>query len=191
MTSRPRRLARRTAALGAALATLAIPALAAAPVVLTAHVESMERGLICNPPAAGRRAAPDTVAGWVHVPDEPVRLIHHGSTAPAVLGMGFGVEFTLAGSDVTAMRYTVTHPAMAPDGRTEQAWDGFALAGEREAIFFQFDVEEELLPGRWAFTATANGEPAFSAAFDVVDPETVPHLTDLCRGAGLLSLARP
>ncbi len=191
MTSRPQRLARRTAALGAALATLALPALAVAPLVITPHVESLQRGLICNPPLAGRRAAPDTLAGWVHVPDEPVRLIHHGSTAPAVLGMGFGVEFSLAGSEVVAMRYTVTHPAMAPDGRTEQAWDGFALAGEREAIFFQFDVEEELLPGRWEFTAVVNGEPAFSAAFDVVAAETAPHLTSLCRGAGFLSLARP
>lgn len=191
MTSRLRRLAKRAAALAAVLCTLAPPALAEAPLVLSPAAERVERGLICNPPPAGRRAAPDTIAGWVHVPDEPVRLIHHGTTAPAQLGMGFGVEFTLAGDGALAVRYTVTHPPMAPDAMTEQAWDAFALAGQREAIFFQFDTEDELLPGRWTFTATVDGETAFSAGFDVVAPETVPHLTALCRGTGLLSLVRP
>ncbi|MGY6535205.1 MAG: DUF3859 domain-containing protein [Pararhodobacter sp.] len=166
----------------------ALPAAAEAPLQLSPDVQMLERGLICNPPSAGRRTAPDTVAGWIHVPDEPVRIIRQGSVAPALLGTGFGVEFTLTGEGVIDLRYSVSHPPMAPDGQTTQAWNGRAVAGMREAIFFQFDTEEELLPGRWVFTASTGEDEVFRAAFDVVDPATVPHLTGLCLGGGFLSL---
>lgn len=172
---------------GLCFLALALPVAAETPLSVSSRVVSLDRGLICNPPAAQRRAAPDTIAGWVHMPDEPVRIIRQGSTAPALLGMGFGVEFTLAGDEMIDLRYTVAHPPMAPTGQTEQAWNGQALGGVREAIFFQFDVDEELLPGRWTFSATANGEEIFRAGFDVVTPESAPHLTDLCRGGGFLS----
>ena len=200
MTSRRRQSAERPgsapkpalAGAGLALALLSpAPAAAEPPLRLSAHVAELSRGLICSPPESGRREAPDTIAGWIHVPDEPLRIIHPSTIAPAVLGMGFGVEFTIAGDAPLALRYTVTHPPMPPEGRTSQGWDGTAMPGMEDAIFFQFDTEEELQPGRWSFTASHAGEEIFHAAFDVTTPEAAPHLTGLCREGGLLSLARP
>lgn len=198
MTSRPPPSAERPgralkpALAGAGIALLtATAAVAEPPLRLSPQVADLARGLICSPPEAGRREAPDTIAGWIHIPDEPLRIIHPSSTAPAMLGMGFGVEFTLSGSEPLAIRYTVTHPPMPPEGRSSQGWDGIAMPGVEEAIFFQFDTEEELQPGRWSFTASHAGEEVFHAAFDIVTAEAAPHLTGLCREGGLLSLARP
>lgn len=198
MTSRqqpsaePAARALKAALAGAALAALAATTSAAGPPLrLSPDIAELARGLICSPPQTGRREAPDTIAGWIHIPDEPLRIIHPSTTAPAMLGIGFGVEFSITGDQPLALRYTVTHPPLPPEGRISQSWDGTALPGMRESIFFQFDIEDELQPGRWGFTASHAGEEVFHAAFDVTTPEAAPHLTRLCREGALLSLARP
>ena len=180
-----------TALAAAALALVAMPASADPPLRHSPQIAEMARGLICSPAETGRREAPDTMAGWIHVPDEPLRIIEKSTTAPAVLGMGFGVEFRLAGGEPLALRYSVTHPPIPPEGRSVQSWDGVAWPHRDEAVFFLFDIEEERQPGRWSFTATHGGTEIFHAEFDVVAPEAAPHLTGLCRDGGLLSLARP
>ncbi len=167
------------------------PASADPPLRVSPHITQLERGLICSPSSSGRRDAPDTMAGWIHVPDAPLRIIAPSTSAPAILGMGFGVEFTIAGNEPLALRYEVTHPPMPPEGRTRQAWDGVAWPDSEEAIFFLFDIEEELQPGRWSFTASHDGTEIFHAEFDVVAPEAAPHLTGLCRDGGLLSFVWP
>ena len=181
------------AALALALLALLAPAGASAdpPLRHSPQVTDLARGLICSPPETGRRDAPDTMAGWIHVPDEPLRIIEKSTTAPAVLGMGFGVEFRLTGDVPLLVRYSVTHPPMPPEGRTRQGWDGTVWPDRDEAVFFLFDIEEELQPGRWSFSASHDGTEIFHAAFDVVAPEEAQHLTGLCRDGGLLSFVRP
>jgi len=154
-------------------------------------VEDLTRGLICAPPEAGRREAPDTAAGWIHVPDAAIEIRIEGVVAPALLGTGFGVRYMLErGALPVPVRYTVTHPPMPPDGRTLQSWDSLVMPGVPEQVFFQFDIADELQPGSWSFTAHSGATELFHAAFDIVPPETVPHLTGVCRGGDLLALSR-
>lgn len=154
-------------------------------------VEALTRGLICAPPEAGRREAPDTAAGWIHVPDAPIDIRAEGTTVPARLGIGFGVRFVLAGDAPLLVRYEVSHPPLAPDGVTRQSWESPVMPGMPEQVFFQFDIPEELQPGSWSFTAFSGMTELFHAGFDVVPAATVPHLDGLCADGDLLAFSRP
>ncbi|PWE26579.1 DUF3859 domain-containing protein [Pararhodobacter marinus] len=151
------------------------------------RVSELELGLFCAPPEGGRRPAPDTMSGWVHVPDEPVEMVARGTVAPAVLGMGFGVRFRLADDAVAETRYTVTHPPMLPTGITEQHWSGSIAPGLTDTVFFQFDIPEELQTGDWTFSVEVDGEVLFTTMFTVVPPADLPGAAHLCAAPSLLS----
>jgi precorrin-3B synthase len=51
-------------------------------------VTEFRAGLFCAPEAGGRRAAPETMAGWIHIPDEPVTMRLEGHLARAVQDSG-------------------------------------------------------------------------------------------------------
>jgi len=160
------------------------------PLRLSDRITEFTRGLICAPPEGGRRDAPDTASGWIHVPDEPIHIRLEGTTAPALLGTGFGVRFAIAGDAPMAVRYEVHHPALPPTGTTRQSWDSMVFPGGVEQVFFQFDIAEELQPGPWSFTAISGEDELFHAGFDIVPAEAVPHLSGLCLGGDLLALSQ-
>ncbi len=181
-------------AAGPALAALvllaAVPARAEPVLQRSDLVETLAQGLFCATSETGRMEAPDTEFGWIHIPEEPIAMRQRGSVAPAVLGIGFGLEYTLTGDAPILIRHVVEHPPMPASGRTRQSWESWALGGVPEIIFFQFDLEEELLPGRWTFIALAGEAEVFRAGFDVVPPDAAPHLAGLCSGGDLLALSR-
>lgn len=156
---------------------------------VSARIVSLQAGIFCAPPEAGRRAAPETLSGWIHVPDEPVTLRAEGFQAPAVLGMGFGVRFTLAPGPDLPTRYTVRHPPIPPSGATAQSWNSVLQGDATDSAFFQFDIPEELQPGDWSFTIEAAGETLFTVAFTVVPPGTLPEIEALCPRGELLSVS--
>lgn len=185
MTFAPRRSAETALVLA-----LLLPVAAAAEPRLSGRIDALITGLFCAPDETGRREAPDTMSGWIHVPDEPVEMVAEGVVAPAVLGLGFGVRFRRAGTDLTDIRYEVSHPPMSASGITRQGWDSLSMGGEWDAIFFQFDEPDELVTGTWAFSAWVGGEELFHMPFTVVEPGQVPELADLCRGGAMLSVLR-
>lgn len=176
----------------AELALAALLALAAAPqavaeVVVGPGVAWLVQGLFCAPAETGRRAAPDTMSGWIHVPDAPVAMVAEGTVAPAALGMGFGVRFQLLGTGIAALRYEVRHPPMGAGGVTAQSWESVSTVGAEDAIFFQFDVPEELVTGPWEFRAYEGGRELFRAPFTVVEAGAAPDLLALCRPGAMMS----
>jgi len=168
-------------------AVWASAAIAEPPLRLSGRISEFTRGLICAPPDGGRRDAPDTTSGWIHVPDAPIHIRIEGTTAPALLGTGFGVRFTVVGDAPMAIRYDVHHPPMPPAGVARQSWESMVFPGEVEQVFFQFDIADELQPGPWSFTASSGGDELFHAGFDIVAAESVPHLSGLCMGGDLLA----
>jgi hypothetical protein len=184
MRSKPLPLVKRGFALALALA-LCGPA-SADPRVNAAPGVDIEVGLFCPPETAGQREAPGTVFGWVHIPAEPIEIRVPGElTVPAVLGLGFGVRFHVP--KPMALTYRITHPPMAPDGTTVQSWTGHVDPGTVEGVYFQFDIEAELLPGPWTITALAREEPIFRAEFTVLPPADAPEHAGLCAGGLLLT----
>lgn len=157
-------------------------------IVLSPLVTSLTAGLFCAPEDGDRRPAPDTMAGWIHVPDTPVEMVAEGQIAPALLGTGFGVRFTLAGTQAARMRYTVTHPPMPPSGMTAQSWETDVVAGFVDSAFFQFDYAHELQPGDWSFRASIGDQQIFDVGFTVRPAAQVPSLVGLCQGGAYLSL---
>lgn len=175
---------------GAVCAALAGPVGAQIVGDVSPRVASVQGGLFCAPAAAGRRPAPETMSGWIHVPDEPVVMFATGFQAPAVLGLGFGVRYQMAPGASASVRYTVTHPPIPPSGITTQHWNGTVSGDETDTAFFQFDIPEEMQTGDWSFTITADGETLFTAAFTVTRPEDLPALANQCRNGSLLSALR-
>jgi hypothetical protein len=157
-------------------------------VILSARIASLTAGLFCAPEDGDRRAAPDTMAGWIHVPDAPVAMVAEGQVAPALIGLGFGVRYTLRDGGDAFVRYTVTHPPMPPTGITTQSWESFVASGSIDTTFFQFDVEDELQPGDWGFAASIDGTEIFNVGFTVRPAAELPGLLGLCQGGALLSL---
>lgn len=191
MTSVRRRSAE-AAVWALALGAVTLPAGAArAELRIAGAVDWLVQGLFCAPPETGRRDAPDTLSGWVHVPDRPVEMVAEGVVAPAILGMGFGVRYQRASNTDAGIRYVVTHPAMGAAGTTQQSWNSLSMAGEVDAIFFQFDTAEELVTGAWAFQAFDGTKELFHVPFTVVPGESMPEATGLCRPGTLLSMAVP
>lgn len=99
------------------------------------------------------------------------------------------MEFALAGDGTHDLTYTIEHPPMAPTGQTRQVWSNVVTAGQRGAIFYQFDVPEELLPGTWTVTATEGERILFQVPFSVVDAATMPPVEDLCIPADLFAIS--
>lgn len=153
------------------------------------RVARVTTGLFCAPPEGTHRPAPGTLAGWIHVPDQPVQMIAEGRVVPAVIGVGFGLRYTLTDAADATVVYALSHPPMPPSGVTSQSWDGAVRAGSAGTIFFQFDTEAELQPGAWRFTARIGDEEILSADFTVVAPAQAPELAGLCRGGALLSFS--
>ena len=159
--------------------------------IVSPRIDDIAVGLFCAPQSSGRRPAPDTMAGWVHVPDQPVEMVAEGQFVPAILGVGFGVRFVLDGDETARIRFTVQHPPMPPDNITSQSWTSEFSPGSIETMFFQFDFENELQPGDWSFRATLDGEDLFDVGFTVQPPSALPGLVGICQGGSLLSFNPP
>ncbi|PVH29084.1 DUF3859 domain-containing protein [Pararhodobacter oceanensis] len=171
------------AGLGMGGAALADPAM-----ILSEQIGEMTAGLFCAPPEGDRRPAPDTISGWIHVPEAPIQMVAEGQRAPALLGMGFGVRFTVTAPEAERIDYVITHPPIPPSGVTSQSWSDAVTTGFSETMFFQFDYADELQLGDWTLNASLDGEPLFEVGFVVEPAQALPALVDLCRGGSLLSL---
>ena len=75
MSRRMQKIASPALLAGLAFFAFALPARAGQDAFVLPDVSRVSAGLFCAPPTAGRRDAPGTIAGWVHVPEAPVRLI--------------------------------------------------------------------------------------------------------------------
>lgn len=150
-------------------------------------VTSLTAGLFCAPQDTGRRDAPGTISGWIHVPDRPVEMRRPGREAPTVLGTGFGVRFSLDIGTTVQSEYVVTHPPIPPSNATEQRWLGTVSPGEHDTVFFQFDTEEEMQPGVWTFTVNVGGQEMFYMPFTIRPATDLPGLATLCQVGDLLT----
>lgn len=194
MTSAPRPLAkmRRRGFAGLALALWAASPVTGqtAPMIGDGTFE-LSAGLFCAPADTGRRDAPETISGWIHVPTEPVQMVVQGQVAVTQLGTGFGVQYRLQPGLFGMLEYSVQHPPIPPGNQTAQRWQGYLDPGLEDTVFFQFDIPQELQTGLWTISASLEGEVLFSVEFLVVDPASAPHLTNLCRAPALLSALSP
>lgn len=172
-------------ALGVVLA--AAPALAEPPLTVDPQIRWLARGLFCPPDETGRREAPDTMAGWIHVPEGPIEMVAESAVAPAALGLGFGVWFRLRGLVPSELRFEVHHPPMGAQGVTMQSWTNLSNPMAGDAVLFQFDLPEELVTGPWEFRAFEGATELFRAGFTVVPPGEAPDLVALCRPGAMLS----
>ena len=174
----------------AALFLAAAPAAAEIRGPVAPSVVNLVGGLFCAPETAGRRPAPGTMDGWVHVPAEPIALVAESDQAPMVLGTGFGVRYALQGTGPGIVTYTVTHPPIPPTNMSVESWDSEAPVASGDSFFFQFDRPEEMVPGEWTFSASIASEVLFTVAFQVRPASELPALAHLCGAPQMLSLSR-
>lgn len=142
----------------------------------------LEAGVLCAQEGGAVREAPDTVAGTTHVVEEAPAFISTGRAVPAVLGVGFGVRSGVLGDlGVEDVTMTVTHPAFAGSGATEQSF--LTRVGTQNSpgiTFYQFDYGYELALGEWTMTASVGSTVLYDITFTVVPPSALPELAEAC-----------
>ncbi len=158
------------------------------PDVVSDVLLSHEAGVICAPPTAGEAPAPDTVAGSTHLIDVEPAFVSIKRRVPAVIGIGFGIKAQAADLfGVPGVTITVSHPAM---GETRAISQSFAsrVAGDKASLtFYQFDFDYELVTGIWQFEAKQGDMVIYRTTFEVVTPQQMPELAEICGFTDLLS----
>lgn len=173
-----------------AICCLPLSALAQAPQpdFIAGTMASVEAGVICAPETTGVLDAPDTVAGTTHIIAEEPPFVALTRRVPAVLGIGFGIKSRTVDFDgLEGVTMTVTHPPMGSGGATQQSFPTTIRGTDPSLTFYQFDFNYELLPGIWQMTAEHGGEVLFRTTFEVLPPDQVPELAEICGFEELLS----
>lgn len=156
--------------------------------VISPRIAALESGVICAPPATGETPAPGTIAGVTHLIDTNPPFVSTRNRVPAVLGIGFGVKATASAPEgLSEVIMTVTHPPIGPDGVRSQTFVT-GISGESQSLtFYQFDYPYELRPGLWQMEASVAGDVVYSVQFEVVQPQQIPELAQICGFENLLS----
>jgi len=151
-------------------------------------ISGLEAGIVCAPVTVGSAPAPDTLAGATHIIDEEPPFVSVSRRVPAVIGIGFGVKSTASTkSGIDDVLVVITHPPMGADQIRTQSFLTAISGIESSLTFYQFDSDYELVPGLWQMAATKDGQPLFSAMFEVVAPQQAPQLAAACGFEELLS----
>ena len=174
------------------IALCAFPVIAAAqaplPDTISPLMASVEAGVICAPDTMEVREAPGTVAGTTHVIEEEPPFVATTRRVPAVLGIGFGIKsVTQDVNGLSDVLMTVTHPPMGDVAATEQTFLTSIRGTDPSLTFYQFDFDYELLPGIWQMEASIGGETLYRSTFEVLPPEQVPELAEICGFTDLFS----
>lgn len=174
--------------LAALTASLLFPSLALAEVSAEPEIVLGEVGLHCPYRTAGSVPAPNTAYGAVDEIDGEPAAISQTTIIPALLDMGFGVEYRLAeGVSLPSAEVQLTHPPMGPNSITEQRWTTHPSSDDMGFTIYRFDFPEEVVIGKWTFELVADGKSLFKAEFDVIPAPPGITFESLCMGGSLLS----
>lgn len=175
------------------LIMLLMPLCAVAQVALlpdrtNSSIAELQVGVICSPPSTGEAIAPGTVAGTTHLIADNPPFIARTNRVPAVLGVGFGVKsMTSDSAGLTDVTFTITHPPMGPQSATSQSFNTSISGTGLSLTFYQFDFDYELLPGFWQMAASKDGALLFRTTFEILAPQAMPELAQVCGFEELLS----
>lgn len=150
---------------------------------------TFEAGIVCAQDSGVTRDAPDTVAGSSNVIDEAPAFVSTGRVAPAVLGLGFGVQAGVSGDiGMEGVTMSVTHPPFDGSGATRQSFTTYIGPGDDPSItMYQFDFPYELALGDWTMRASRSGVTFYEVTFTVMPPAALPDLAGVCGYTDLLS----
>ena len=151
-------------------------------------ISFLKTGVICAPETVATAPAPDTIAGVTNVIEQDPPFVSTINRVPAVLGIGFGAKAQssdiLGISDVTIF---VRHPAMGNEAVTLQSYETRISGLDPSITFYQFDFDYELLPGVWTIEARKGATLLYRSRFEVIPPQDIPELADVCGFIDLLS----
>lgn len=142
----------------------------------------LQWGVFCGNQPMDREPAPDTVAGWVHVPRGQVPFHWEGlREVPAAIGMGFGIRASATNGPIDNATIIMTRPG--PDGHpVQESWTSSFQTGATSFSFFRFDTPDELQPGPWDFQIYKDGKRLAQVGFTVLPAESRPGMVNACRG---------
>lgn len=180
-------------AIGSALALclwlLPIPALAQSTTgdFVGDQVSFFAAGLTCTPLIVGEDPAPDTISGFTNRIEDFGGFTHPSRRVPAVLGVSFGIQAQTKLRDYPSITMVVTHPPMGDQGVEVESWQtSLSMLGPRVSLF-SLEHDYELVTGTWSFEARDGDEVLYRAVFEVVPPQDVPELANVCGYENLLS----
>lgn len=149
-------------------------------------IDSLVYGVYCADAPIEVQEAPETAAGVVNIMPGLPEFRAVTILVPAQIGIGFGVLVQAReGLVLDPAIVTITHPPYPDTGIEVERWVT-AVDGEGPGLIgFSFEIDSELVPGRWTFETEHQGELLFRIDFEVVPPALLPDLAQGCSGAFL------
>jgi hypothetical protein len=147
-------------------------------------IDSLVHGVYCAEGPIELQDAPDTAAGVVNIVPGLPEMRAVTTLVPAQIGIGFGlVVEAREGLFLDPAIVTITHPPYPDTGIEVERWIT-SIDGEGAGLIgFSFEIESELVLGRWTIEAEHQGELVLRIDFEVVPPALVPDLAQGCSGA--------
>jgi hypothetical protein len=155
------------------------------PAIFTSDlIDRLDYGVYCAEAPVDLQEAPGTVAGVVNVVPELPVLRAETTLVPAQIGIGFGVLVEAADGFVfDGVSITITHPPYPDSGIEVEGWTTSLDDETTGLVGFSFEVESELVTGRWTFEAAHDGDLLFRIDFEVVPAAMLPGVAQGCSGA--------
>lgn len=165
-----------------------LPVLAAGISLNETYVGNLRFGLVCGSDTAETLPAPDTAQGTIQKREDWQKILVETQVIPLTKGMALGVDVSPVGPrNIEDVEIHVTHPPYADSGLTLERWQTEFTASGSNLNFFEFEFPYEMVEGPWTIEARTERGTLYSVTFQVVSPETLPELADLCDGISLTS----
>lgn len=155
--------------------------------MVSREVSRFSAGVVCTPLITGQTAAPGTISGFTNTIEGLVEFTSTSRRVPAVIGISFGALVTAKSFDRANVIVTLTHPPMGDAGVVVETYSTYISSTNDSPVLFSLEYDYELVTGPWRFEVSHDGALLYTADFEVVDPQTLPELANLCGYADLFS----
>ncbi|MBY6187898.1 DUF3859 domain-containing protein [Marinobacter hydrocarbonoclasticus] len=97
-------------------------------------------------------------------------LLLSADRIPAKIGTLFGFRFLPdpEWDQTRPLQVVVHHPPMAPLGHEASGWIQYLQPGQPNTVVWEFEYEEELIPGEWVIFLMQDDEPLFVERFQII-----------------------
>ncbi len=155
--------------------------------IVTREVARFSAGVVCTPLIVGQNEAPGTISGFTNTIEGLVEFTSTSRRVPAVIGISFGALVTAKSFDRSNVTVTLTHPPMGDAGVEVETYATYISATNDSPVLFSLEYDYELVTGPWRFDVSHQGQLLYTANFEVVEPQDLPELANICGYAELFS----
>lgn len=138
-------------------------------------------GVMCRPNDAIQIPAEGTKRGWIFDGGTgDFAFVSDSRKVPAIVGIAMGVSAHTLDDRLYPVEITVTHPPLPDSDDTTDVWITDFNPGRARVVYWDISSEQERVVGDYNISARYQGKTLYSVDFELVAPQSVPHLITAC-----------